>query len=140
MAIYRSQKGNKWHLIIGKRETLRIPILTATRMPPQFTNRQTIMTVEPTIKHNAPFEGALMGFSTVQYLPVELLGYSLPFRFLDSSPRTEHKSRGANVRHRTPRPIRALGLEPQLYGTAHGPNPLAQNWALSLPRPWARDS
>ena len=49
MAIYRSQKGNKWHLIIGKWETVRIPILTATHAPPQFMNRQTMMMAEPTV-------------------------------------------------------------------------------------------
>ena len=72
MAIYRGQKGNKLHLIIGKRETLRILILTATRVSPRFTNYQTMMTAEPTIRRNTPFEGTLMGFSIVQYLPVEL--------------------------------------------------------------------
>jgi len=74
MAIYRGQRRNKLHLIIGKRETLRIPILTATRVSPWFTNHQTMMTIEPIVRRNAPFEGALMGFSTVQYLPVELPG------------------------------------------------------------------
>jgi len=73
MAIYSGQRGNKWHLIIEKWETLRIPILTATHAPPWFTNCQTKMMAEPTVKRNAPFEGALMGFSTVQYLPIELL-------------------------------------------------------------------
>ena len=63
MAIYRGQKGNKLHLIIGKRETLRILILTATRAPPRFTNRQTMMTAELTVRRNMPFEGTLMGFS-----------------------------------------------------------------------------
>ena len=72
MTIYRSQKGIKWHLIIEKREILQIPILTTTRALPRFTNRQTMMTAKPTIRCGAPFEGALMGFSTIQYLPVEL--------------------------------------------------------------------
>ena len=47
---------------------------------------------------------------------------------------------GANVWHRTPRPIWTLGLKLQLYHTAHKPNPLVQNWALSLQRPQARAS
>ena len=41
------------------------------------------------------------------------------------------------VWHRTPRPISAFGLKLQLYNAACGPNPLVQNWALSLLRPWA---
>ena len=41
------------------------------------------------------------------------------------------------VQHETPKLIWALGLELQLYSTAHGPNPLVRNWALSLLRPWA---
>ena len=43
-------------------------------MPLQFTNRQIMMTAERTVKYNMPFEGALMGSSTAQYPPVELLG------------------------------------------------------------------
>ena len=70
----KAEGGNKWHIIIAERETIRILILTATRTPPQFMNRQTMMTAEPTVRHNAPFKGALMGFSTAQYPLVELLG------------------------------------------------------------------
>ena len=72
MAIYKGQRGNKWYLIIGEGETLQILILTTTCALPQFINRQTIMTAEPTVRCNTLFEGALMGFSIVQYLHVEL--------------------------------------------------------------------
>ena len=39
-----------------------------------FTNRQIMMMAERIVRCNATFEGALMGSSTAQYLPVELLG------------------------------------------------------------------
>ena len=63
-------------------------------VPLRFTNRKITMTAERTVRYNAPFEGALMGSSTAQYPPVKLLEQPLPFGFLDSSPRTRHKSRG----------------------------------------------
>ena len=44
------------------------------------------------------------------------------------------------VRHGTPKPIWTFGLELQPHNTAHRPNPLVQNWAISLLRPWAQAS
>ena len=84
-----------------RRETLQIPTLTVTRMPPQFMNRQTMMTVEPTVRYNAPFEDALMGLSIVQYLPVKLPRWLLSLGFLDSSPGAEHESKGKLNKHKT---------------------------------------
>ena len=42
-------------------------------VPFRFTNRQIRMAAERIVGCNAPFEGALMGSSTVQYLLVELI-------------------------------------------------------------------
>ena len=77
----------------------------------QFTNRQIMMTAERTVRYNAPFEGALMGSSTAQYPPVELLGQPLPFGFLDSSPRIGHESKGDYCTAlRYPNPFRPQAL------------------------------
>ena len=77
------------------------PHLNCHRAPPWFTNCQTMMTVEPKVRYNAPFEGALMGLSIVQYLPVKLPRWSLSLGFLDSSLRAEHKSKGKLNKHKT---------------------------------------
>ena len=91
-------------------------------MPLWFTNCQILMTAERTVRYNAPFEGALMGSSTAQYPPVELLGKPLPLEFLDSSLRTRHESKGAIVRPCDIQIHLGLGLQPN-------------NMAHSVPKP-----
>ena len=53
------KEGNKFYLINKEREALRVPISIATRASPRFSNRQAIMTVEPTVTYNVPFKGAV---------------------------------------------------------------------------------
>ena len=96
-----------------------------SHVPLWFTNRQIMMMAKRTVRYNAPFEGALMGSSTAQYPPFELLGKPLPLEFLDSSLRTRHESRGAIVQ---PCDIQThLGLRIQPNNMAHSvPKPKPQ--------------
>ena len=51
----RGGGGNKCSVINEEQETLQIYIPTATRIPPQFTNCQTMMTAETDSLGNAHF-------------------------------------------------------------------------------------